>query len=233
MKCFIQGEIMQRLKNRGQTGPRFIIYLFGLLVMSLGIVLLILADLGPSPWDVLHVGLYYKFGLTIGSWNVIAGFFILGVSAMISKSIPQFGAFLNMILVGLFIDMYLMIPFLQTPSSLTGKVVMFVVALLINCYGMGLYISAQLGAGPRDSLMLAITSKTGWKVGKVRSTMEVLVLIIGWRLGGPLFWGTIVISLMIGVIAGFSLPQCQRFTNFILQRLKKNNPKSNQYKEIS
>jgi uncharacterized protein len=233
MKCFIQGEIMQRLKNRGQTGPRFIIYLFGLLVMSLGIVLLILADLGPSPWDVLHVGLYYKFGLTIGSWNVIAGFFILGVSAMISKSIPQFGAFLNMILVGLFIDMYLMIPFLQTPSSLTGKVVMFAVALLINCYGMGLYISAQLGTGPRDSLMLAITSKTGWKVGKVRSTMEVLVLIIGWQLGGPLFWGTIVISLMIGVIAGFSLPQCQRFTNFILQSLKKNNPKSNQYKEIS
>ena len=233
MKCFIQGEIMQRLKSRGQIGPRFIIYLFGLLVMSLGIVLLILADLGPSPWDVLHVGLYYKFGLTIGSWNIIAGFFILGVSAMISKSIPQFGAFLNMILVGLFIDMYLMIPFLHTPSSLTGKVVMFAVALLINCYGMGLYISAQLGAGPRDSLMLAITSKTGWKVGKVRSTMEVLVLIIGWQLGGPLFWGTIVISLMIGVIAGFSLPQCQRFTNFILQRLKKNNPKSNQYKEIS
>ena len=224
---------MQRLKNRGQMGPRFIIYLFGLLVMSLGIVLLILADLGPSPWDVLHVGLYYKFGLTIGSWNIIAGFFILGVSAMISKSIPQFGAFLNMILVGLFIDMYLMIPFLHTPSSLTGKVVMFAVALLINCYGMGLYISAQLGAGPRDSLMLAITSKTGWKVGKVRSTMEVFVLILGWQLGGPLFWGTIVISLMIGVIAGFSLPQCQRFTNFILQRLKKNNPNSNQYKEIS
>src|SRR3954463_134370 len=203
LQRFIWGEFMQTIKNRGQIGPRFIIYLIGLLIMSLGIVLLILADLGPSSWDVLHVGLYYQFGLTIGSWSIIAGFFILGVSAMISKSIPKFGAFLNMILVGLFIDMYLMIPFLQTPLSLTGKVVMFVVALLINCYGMGLYISAQLGAGPRDSLMLAITSKTGWKVGKVRSTMEVLVLIIGWRLGGPLFWGTIVISLMIGVIAGF------------------------------
>ena len=233
MMWFNQGEIMQSLKYSGQMGPRFIIYLFGLLVMSLGIVLLILADLGPSPWDVLHVGLYYKFGLSIGSWNIIAGFFILGVSAMISKSIPQFGAFLNMILVGLFIDMYLMIPFLHTPSTLTGKVVMFAVALLINCYGMGLYISAQLGAGPRDSLMLAITSKTGWKVGKVRSTMEVLVFIIGWQLGGPLFWGTIVISLMIGVIAGFSLPQCQRLTHFILQSLKKNQPKSKQFKEIS
>ena len=156
---------MQRLKSRGQMGPRFIIYLFGLLVMSLGIVLLILADLGPSPWDVLHVGLYYKFGLTIGSWNVIAGFFILGVSAMISKSIPQFGAFLNMILVGLFIDMYLMIPFLQTPSSLTGKVVMFAVALLINCYGMGLYISAQLGATERqpDACYYFENGLEGWK----------------------------------------------------------------------
>ena len=224
---------MQSIKYRGQMGPRFTIYLLGLLVMSLGIVLLILADLGPSPWDVLHVGLHYKLGLTIGSWNIIAGFFILGASAIISRSIPQFGAFLNMILVGLFIDMYLMIPFLHTPSSLTGKIVMFAVALLINCYGMGLYISAQLGAGPRDSLMLAITSKTGWKVGKVRSTMEVLVLIVGWKLGGPLFWGTIVISLMIGVIAGYSLPQCQRLTNKILEGLKKNNLKSKQYKEIS
>jgi uncharacterized protein len=224
---------MQTIKNRGQIGPRFIIYLIGLLIMSLGIVLLILADLGPSPWDVLHVGLYYQFGLTIGSWNIIAGFFILALSAILSKSIPQFGAFLNMILVGLFIDMYLMIPFLHTPSSVSGQVTMFVVGLIINCYGMGLYISAQLGAGPRDSLMLAITSKTGWKVGKVRSTMEVFVFIIGWQLGGPIFWGTIVISLMIGVIANFSIPQSQKLTNGILQSLKKKNLNSKQSKKIS
>ena len=51
------------------------------------------------------------------------------------------------------------------------------------------HISAQLGAGPRDSLMLAITSRTGWKVGPVRSTLEILAAIIGWQLGGPSILG--------------------------------------------
>ena len=222
-------------RRKGQTGPRFIIYLFGLLIMSFGTVLLILADLGASPWDVLHIGLYYQFGLTIGSWNIITGFLVLAVSALLLKAIPQFGAFLNMILVGLFIDMYMLIPFLHTPLTFLGQVVMFVCGLLINCYGMGIYISAQFGAGPRDSLMLAITSKTRWKVGSVRGVMEVLVLVIGWKLGGPVFWGTIMIGLMIGMIANFALPQCQTLTDRILIKLKKEtNPNTYQtIKEIN
>nr|WP_295969624.1 YitT family protein [uncultured Bacillus sp.] len=208
-------------KRKGQIGPRFMIYLSGLLIMSLGVVFLIIADLGPSPWDVLHVGLFLKFGLTIGIWNIIVGLFILTVSALISKSIPQFGAFLNMLLVGLFIDMYMWLPFMKTPSTLMGKIMMFAAGLILCCYGMGIYISAQLGAGPRDSLMLAITSKTGWKIGKVRSTMEVLVLLVGWQLGGPVFWGTIVIGLLLGTISGYALPQCQRMTDNILTRINK------------
>lgn len=212
---------MQIKKRRGQTGSRFIIYLLGLLVMTFGLVLIILADMGPAPWDVLHVGLYYKFGLSIGTWSIIVGIIILAVSAMISRSIPQFGAFLNMILCGVFIDMYMMLPFLDTPSSLVGKIIMFSLGLLINGYGMGIYISAQLGTGPRDSLMLAIMSRTKWKVRNVRVTIEVLALLIGWLLGGPLFWGTLVYGIAIGLIAGFSLPQCQSITNMVLKKLKK------------
>lgn len=208
-------------KYRHQLGPRFTIYLTGLLVMSLGVVLTIVAGLGPSSWDVLHVGLYYRFGLTIGSWSIIVGFIILTVAAFMMKAFPQFGAFLNMILVGVFMDLYLLLPFLDTPSSLAGQIVMFLSGLVIHGYGMGLYISAQLGTGPRDSLMLAITSKTGWKVGRVRSTLEIVVVIIGWQLGGPVFWGTIVLSVMIGVMAGFALPQCQRLTDTILKKLRK------------
>jgi len=192
-------------KRRGQMGPRFMIYLIGLLIMSLGIVFLIIADLGPSPWDVLHVGLFLQFGLTIGTWNIVAGLFILTLSAFITRSIPQFGAFLNMILVGFFIDMYMLLPFMQTPSFLIGKILMFAVGLILSAYGMGIYISAQLGAGPRDSLMLAITSKTGWKVGYVRNVI----------------WGTVVISFTLGTISGYALPQCQHLTDFILAKLKK------------
>lgn len=208
-------------KKSGQVGARFIVYLTGLLVMSLGIVLLIIADLGATPWDVLHVGLYYQFGLTIGSWSVIVGIVILTVASLILKEFPKMGAFLNMVLIGVFIDLYLLLPFMETPSSLAGKIVMFLCGIIIYCYGMGIYISAQFGAGPRDSLMIALTSRTGWKVGRVRSCMEVIVLIIGWQLGGPVFWGTVIIGLAIGPLAGKALPQCQMITDRFLTSLKK------------
>ncbi|AIE60852.1 YczE/YyaS/YitT family protein [Bacillus methanolicus] len=210
-----------REKRTGQVVPRFIVYIYGLLVMAFGIVLLIKADLGAMPWDVLHVGLYYQLGLTIGSWSIIVGFFILTVSALITKEFPPFGTFLNMLLVGLFIDMYLMLPFLQTPHTLIGKMIMFLSGVIINGYGVGIYISAQFGAGPRDSLMIAITSKTGWKVRNVRAGIELIVLIIGWQLGGPVFWGTILFTVAIGPIVGFALPQCQQLTDLWLNYLRK------------
>lgn len=208
------------LKNKGQIGPRFLVYLIGLLVMSLGIVLLIMADIGATPWDVLHVGLYYQLGLTIGSWSIVVGILILTIAALILKEFPQVGAFLNMVLIGLFIDLYLLLPFMQTPNALGGKIAMFSFGIVTYCYGMGLYISAQLGAGPRDSLMIALTAKTGWKVRNVRALMEVIVLAIGWQLGGPVFWGTVVLSLLVGPIVGVALPQCQALTDRFLAKLK-------------
>lgn len=206
--------------NQRQLIPRFLIYFFGLLIMALGIVLILKANLGATPWDVLHVGLYYQFGLTIGSWSIIVGLVILGVSAILSKKIPQIGALINMLSVGIFIDMYLFLPFIQTPSTIIGKVIMFIIGLVIMCYGMGFYISPNLGAGPRDSLMLALTSRTGWKVRNIRGTMEIFVLIIGWLLGGPVSFGTFMLSLLIGPLFGFAMPQCNFVTNFLLGKLK-------------
>jgi uncharacterized protein len=196
------------------------IYFFGLLIMALGIVLLLKADLGATPWDVLHVGLYYQLGLTIGSWSIIVGFFILGVSALLTKKIPQIGAFINMISVGFFIDMYLLLPIMQTPNGLVGKLIMFLFGLVIMCYGMGFYISANLGAGPRDSLMIALTNRTGWKVRHIRSVMEVIVLISGWLLGGPVALGTFLISILIGPMFGYAMPQCTSISNFLLKKIK-------------
>lgn len=209
-----------QLTRESQLLPKLLIFFFGLLIMALGIVLLLRADLGATPWDVLHVGLYYQLGLTIGTWSIIVGLFILFASSLITKSIPQIGALLNMLTVGVFIDMYLYLPFLQTPSSLMGKAFMFISGLVIMCYGMGFYISANLGAGPRDSLMLALTTLTGWKIRNIRGTMEIIVLIIGWILGGPVFLGTVILSLLIGPIFGYAMPQCTAVTNYLLAKMK-------------
>lgn len=197
------------------------IYFTGLLVMSLGIVLTIKANFGASPWDVLHIGLYNQLGLSIGSWSIIAGFVILALTGLMTKTFPQLGAFLNMLTVGLFIDMYMMIPFLQTPSTIFGKIIMLLLGIVISGYGIGLYISARCGAGPRDSLMIALTEKTGWKVQYIRGAMEIVVLTVGWLLGGPVFIGTIIFSFTIGTIVGHTLPQCQGIADSLLNKVSK------------
>lgn len=219
------------VKKTGQTGPRFFIYFLGLLLMSLGIVFLIKADIGATPWDVLHVGLHYQFGLTIGTWSILVGVAILTLASIISKEFPQIGAFLNMLLVGVFIDLYFLLPIIQTPGDWMGKSLMFAAGLLLNGYGMGLYISASFGAGPRDSLMIALTTKTGWKVTYVRAWIEIIVLIIGWQLGGPVFIGTVVFSFVIGPIVGIALPQCKIVTDYFLKKLHSRDKMAKRTKE--
>ncbi|CAI9388352.1 MULTISPECIES: YitT family protein [Bacillaceae] len=209
---------MKSLISQDKPVERLIIFILGLLIMSLGIVLVITANLGSAPWDILNIGLHIQFGLTIGSWAIIVGFFILLIAAILSKKFPPFGALLNMVLVGIFIDFFLLLPIMITPSALFNRWIMFLIGLIIMGYGMGIYISAKLGAGPRDSLMIVLSEKFGGSIAKTRLFMEAMVLIIGWILGGPVSWGTIIYAILIGRIAGWSIPQCTKWTAYILNR---------------
>ncbi|WP_209122850.1 YitT family protein [Alkalihalobacillus sp. BA299] len=202
--------------RRKKLGFRWGIFMLGLVIMSFGISLMITADLGSAPWDVLHIGLTLQLGLTIGTWSIIMGFVIIGITALLTKEWPQLGAFVNMVLVGVFIDIFLF--FLITPDSFISKLIMLISGIIIIGYGMGLYIAPNCGAGPRDSLMLAITKKTKFKVQWVRSAMEIVVLTTGWLLGGPVFIGTLIFCFGIGSVVGITLPQCQRLVDRLIER---------------
>jgi uncharacterized protein len=146
------------------------IYFTGLLVMCFRIVLTIKANLGSAPWDVLHIGLYRPFGLTIGTWSIIVGFAVLTAATLISKRFLPIGAFANMVFVGLFIDLYMLIPYIRTPdTSSCSYVVSSSQATEWGC----------ICAGPHDSLILALTELSGWKVQYIRIGMEVFVLFFG------------------------------------------------------
>ncbi|PLR68245.1 YczE/YyaS/YitT family protein [Bacillus sp. UMB0893] len=213
-----------RNKRNQELSLRWGVYFIGLLIMSLGIVLTIRAELGTSPWDVLHIGLYYQLGLTIGTWAIIVGGTILLLSSIFTKKWPQAGAIVNMLTVGVFIDLYLMMPFIQTPSSAAGKTLMLLMGIIVMGYGIGVYISAGCGAGPRDTLMLALVEKTGMKVSRIRGGIELIVLLIGWLLGGPVFIGTIVCTISIGFVIGITLPQCQKTTNALIEKTLRKDP---------
>ncbi len=182
---------------------RLCIFFVGIFVLSLGVVMIIKADLGVSAWDVLHIGLNKTFGLTVGTWSQIVGLFIIFITLLINKNIISIGTVLNMIFIGFFIDFFLYV--MPQMDNIVYQYMFLFVGLIIMGVGAGLYITASLGPGPRDSLMIALTKKYGWSVKKVKTTMELLVLIIGWFLGGPVFIGTVITAILIGPIIHYSL----------------------------
>lgn len=186
---------------------RWLIFFIGIMILGLGIALVIRADLGSAPWDVLHIGLRNSIGLTVGSWTVILGFLLLFITYIVGKELPKIGTWVNIVFVGVFVDIFLYI--FATPDSVILKIIMLLLGIIIMGLGAGVYISPRLGAGPRDSLMLVVSNKTKLSVAQVRSIMEVTVLILGWLLGGPVFVGTIIVSLTIGYVTGVSLKMCQ------------------------
>lgn len=185
---------------------RWTFYLVGLLVAALGITMTIKGyRLGIGPWDVFHVGLYRNFGLTIGSWSIISGLAIVVGTAIALKKLPKIGTWLNMILLGVFIDIFnWLIPDFET---LGAQIIIFILGVAVMGYGMGIYISPNIGAGPRDSLMLVFVEKFGISIKKVRTIIEIVVACLGWLLGGPVGVGTVIVALLIGQFVHYTLPQ--------------------------
>ncbi|MBZ5202191.1 YitT family protein [Planomicrobium chinense] len=196
---------------------RWLFFISGLIVLALGFTMIIKADkLGISPWDVLNVGLYKNFGLTIGTWAIIVGLAVIVSTMLFTRKIPQIGTFLNMLLVGIFIDIFnWLIPDIET---LVGQILIFLAGITISGYGVGLYVSPRIGAGPRDSLMLILVEKTGLSITVVRAGIEVTVALVGWLLGGPVGVGTVAVALLTGRIVQISLPQFERLLKKIIDK---------------
>jgi uncharacterized membrane protein YczE len=195
---------------------QWLVFFSGLLIMAFGVALMVRAELGSAPWDVLHIGLFLQLGLSIGTWSIIIGLTIIIATALMERKPPMTGAFLNMLFVGLFIDGFLNLPFMITPESLFMKMTMLFLGIIILGFGIGLYIASECGAGPRDHFMLVMTERTGVPVSKIRLYMELAVLFLGWVMGGPVSYGTIIFCLTIGIIVGITLPFCRKRVNVIL-----------------
>ncbi|ADU29778.1 YczE/YyaS/YitT family protein [Evansella cellulosilytica] len=212
----MKNQVRKRKPFQHTSFFRWSVFILGLMIMSFGIALIIRADLGSAPWDVLHIGMMQNIGLTVGSWTIIMGFVLLLIATILTKEMPKLGAYLNMILVGVFVDIFLF--FINTPNLLFLQGVMLVIGILIMGFGIGVYICPRCGAGPRDSLMLAVSDKLGISVARVRIMMEVIVLFCGWMLGGPVFIGTILFSVTIGHVTGISLNWCQAWIDRRIER---------------
>lgn len=182
---------------------RLTIFFIGLLFLSLGIAMIIEADLGVGAWDVLHVGLYETFGLTVGTWSIIVGLSVVLITLFIDRKIISIGTVLNMIFTGLFIDMFMYL--IPTMDNTLAQYTFLLLGIIVMGIGVGLYIAPKIGSGPRDSMLLALTRKYNWKISRVKTYMELIALTLGYFLGGPVFIGTIIVSISVGPIMQFSI----------------------------
>lgn len=184
-------------------------YLVGISIMSLGVTMIIKGeDVGVNAWDVLHIALYKTLGLTIGIWSIIVGLLIIAFTSISYRRLPKIGTWINLVMIGALIDFYYWL--LPDAQSFAFQLVYFLLGILVLSFGTGMYISPNLGSGPRDSLMMWIVDKLGGSIKMARISMELIVALIGWVLGGPLGVGTIIIALFSGYIVQFALPYFQK-----------------------
>lgn len=171
----------------------------GLFLFALGVALTLHSGLGLGPWDVLHQGINRHTPLTFGQANEIVGAIVIVVGLLLRVR-PGLGTVLNMLLIGFFVDRILGTGLLPDarPGGLVAQGVMDVVGVVVVGLGSGLYIRANLGAGPRDGLMLGLHRLTGRRVAVVRAALELSVAVAGFLLGGTVGPGTLIFALGIG-----------------------------------
>jgi uncharacterized membrane protein YczE len=180
-----------------QFVARILSLIFGVFLYGLGIVITIQANIGYAPWDVFHVGLAQKTGLTIGTVSILVGAVVVVINIIFGEKFGL-GTLLNMILIGVFIDLILMSNIIPKQEKLVPGILLLITGLFVIAIGSYFYIRVAFGAGPRDSLMVVLNRKTKLPIGVCRSAIELIVTVTGWFLGGMVGIGTVISVLGIG-----------------------------------
>ena len=166
---------------------------------------MIRSRLGLGPWDAFHVGLHNLTGISVGMASILAGLVIVIGSFAIGVR-PGWGTLANMILIGVFID--LLLPWMPAAQGVAWGFAYYLPAILICGLATGVYIAAGLGKGPRDGLMIGLSARSGWPVGRVRTLLELSVLLMGWAMGGRIGIGTLLFAFGIGPATQWGLRVC-------------------------
>ena len=174
----------------------------GLILFGIGEALLVTANIGVSPWFVLHQGLAFKTGYSIGITTFIVSIVVLLLWFPLKQK-PGIGTILNAILISVVLDLSLLI--LPYPTDFFYQLIQVILGILIIGIGSGFYLAANLGPGPRDGLMVGLQKKTNLPIALVRAILEISVVSIGWYLGGIVGVGTLMFAFGIGPAIALSL----------------------------
>lgn len=177
-------------------------FLLGLVLNSLGIWLIVLANLGTHPVDAIAIGIFRYAGVTIGTWlNCISVLMVLA-AALILRSKPKLLCILVSLAFGVFFDGWGWLLFnglSQMQLGIAVRAAAFFGGIAINVAGVSVYLCTRFPVSALDNLMLSIKEKTGWTLEKSRICMEMVLSAVGLALRGPVGAGTLIL------VVGFSM----------------------------
>lgn len=195
---------------------RFARLIFGLFLFAMGSFLTIQANIGLAPWDAFSMGFSNLTGMSYGNIVVITGLLIVIIDFLLKEKIG-FGTIFNAILIGKFVDFFQSFIILPKMNNFAIGILMLLLGQLVISIASYFYMGAELGGGPRDSLMVALGKRfQNTPIGVVRGLIEGTVLIIGWALGAKVGIGTVISVFGIGFLIQFVF----KLFNFDVKRLK-------------
>ena len=180
----------------------FFFLCFGLMLFGLGEGLLIVSFTGASPWSVLAQGISLKVNLSIGTITLLISVVVLILWIPLGQK-PGMGTIFNALIIALMID--LCIKYVPTPSNYIYQLILAVISVIMVGIGGGIYLVSNLGAGPRDGLMIGLQKISNFPIAVVRATLEISVVSIGWYLGGTVGIGTLLFAFGIGPCVALGL----------------------------
>ena len=180
----------------------FFFLCFGLSLFGLGEGLLIVSFTGASPWSVLAQGISLNVNLSIGTITLLISVAVLILWIPLGQK-PGMGTIFNALIIAIMID--LCIKYVPTPSNYIHQLLLAVISVIMVGIGGGIYLVSNLGAGPRDGLMIGLQKLTNFPIAVVRATLEISVVSIGWYLGGTVGVGTLLFAFGIGPCVALGL----------------------------
>ncbi len=196
-----------------KTLMRFVRLWLGLLTYGLGLALIVEARIGVPPWDVFAQGISKQAHISYGWASVVVSALVL-LTWIPLKQRWGIGTVLNGIFIGLFADFWMNL--LPEASEYWLQLTAFCVGMVLVALATGLYISAHLGTGPRDGLMIGTQRWLDWKFWQIRTMYEGIVLTLGWFMGGQVREGTLIFAVCIGYLMQLSL----KFFKFVDPQVK-------------
>jgi len=169
----------------------------GVAVSALGITMMLRANVGLEPWSVLQQGLAQTAGITYGTASMIVGAAAIGTAMLCGESFG-IGTVVDIVLCAVCIDGLLWLDWIPQMHSLSSGIPMLLTGMELLAIGTWMYMKSALGAGPRDALMVALARKTGRSVGLCRASVEIVVIIAGFLLGGQVGIGTVIAAFGLG-----------------------------------